>query len=97
MKRFNEIFKLNMLLILLSSILLVNCNQVKLDEIEAAELIRESQNLPANIKISLLSHSSNKEYFNLLQRSGLITWKYNWGEYWGGNLISTSYECDIFL
>jgi len=89
--------KINILVILLSSIAFISCNQIKLENSEAEELIKTNLNLPHDYNISILSHSSNEDYFNLLQQSGLITWKFDWVEYWAGSVISRSYECDISL
>jgi hypothetical protein len=76
---------------------LISCNQIKLGNSEAEELIKTNLNLPHDYNIDILSHSSNEKYFNLLQQSGLITWKFDWVEYWAGSVISRSYECDISL
>lgn len=89
--------KINPYLIILTSIVLMNCNQIKLGDAEAAELIQKNLKLPQDYNISILSHSSNEDYFNMLQQSGLITWEFDWVEYWAGSVISRSYECDISL
>jgi hypothetical protein len=89
--------KINTYLMILTSIALMNCNQIKLSGTEATELIQKNLKLPHDHNISILSHSSNEDYFNLLQQNGLITWKFDWVEYWAGSVISRSYECEISL
>lgn len=74
----------------LLSLILSNCNQIKLEKEEARALVEKTLGVPAVLNLQL---GADKRMADLLQQNGLLTCEWEWEDRFGMHSYDYKFEC----